>query len=190
LIKAGDYGSLSDLLDLPEADVKELSSITSLNIRREPLVEDLSVEKIPFYIVVKVEDPTVLPKLQASMVEYLNGTEFIQERMAYMLEKSKEELKFLEHRLTIVDSLSQRLIIKDADFNDKEVVTRMELLEETLTVYTKLQAVKGNIAFNKNMEILDGFIPSGRKDGKGLSHWLLYGFVAGIGLRFLALIFK
>ena len=190
LIKADQLSGLSSLLDLPEDKVRSIVSVSASNIRREPLLEDLSTDKIPFYIIVKVKDPEILTDLQLALVNYLNGTEFIRERQQYMLEKSKQELAFLEKRLALVDSLSKIIVIKNEGFKENDAITRMELLEETLTIYNRMQEVKGNIAFNKNIEVLDGFIPSGRESEKDWMHWFMYGFLGGVLLRLLLLVFK
>ncbi len=190
LIEADQMKGLSRLLDMPPEEVSKIQSVSALNIRREPLLEDLSTEKIPFYISAKVEDPNILPDLQNALVNYLNGTEFILERQKYMLEKSKAELAFLEQRMAIVDSLSNMLIIKEEGLKENDAITRMDLLEETLTLYNRMQEVKGNIAFNKNIEVLDGFIPTGRQSDQGWKHWFMYGFLGGIVFRIFLLLFK
>ncbi|MBS3770358.1 MAG: hypothetical protein KGY69_08885 [Bacteroidales bacterium] len=47
-----------------------------------------------------------------------------------------------------------------------------------------------NIAFNENIVVLDGFIPSGRQNDKGMMGWLVLGFSGGLILLLLSLAFK
>lgn len=189
LVKSGDYASLGKLLDLPEAAVRKLRSIAGYNIRNEDLTADLSTEKIPFYIKVEVTDLDVLEPLQPALVSYLNDTPFIQDRLNYMLEKSRQDLIFLERRLSIVDSLSSMLIIRQDGINDEKAITRMELLQEALTLHDRIQQVKGSMEFNLNIEVLDRFIPSDNPAGNNLKYFIVYGFLAGIGLRLLVKMF-
>jgi len=127
--------------------------------------------------------------LQPSLVNYLNNTPFIQDRLNYMLKKSKEDLVFLEKRLAVADSLSSMLIIRKEGINDEKTITRMELLQEALTLHDRIQQVKGSMEFNLNIEVLDGFIPSDNPAGRGLKNYIIYGFLAGLGLRFLTKVF-
>ncbi len=190
LIESKSYASLSDLLSIPESDAEKLKGVKGLNIKREELTEDLSTEKVPFYIVVKVTDLSVLSKLEDALVRYLDGTEFIQTRLAYMKEKSERELAFLENRLHTVDSLSNLLILQEGNLLNEKRVTRMELLQETLALYERIQSVKGSLAFNLNIEVLDGFIANEEPSGKRLPFWVLYGFVAGVLFWLVVLLFR
>jgi hypothetical protein len=190
LVETKSFSTLSKELNLPEEQLGKIKSIEGFNIRREPLVGDLSTEKIPFYVEVKVTDVSILPELEVALVEYMNGTEFIQERLAYMQKKNEEELIFLQNRLNVVDSLSMILTTKNADISDKEANKRMELLQETMSIYDRMQNIKGALAFNKNIEVLDGFVANEKPTGKSLLNWLVYGFLCGLGLRLVVLVFK
>lgn len=190
LIKSGSYSSLAGLLKVPEETVRELRSIEGYNIRNEELTGDLSTEKIPFYIRVKVGDQEALKLLQPALVDYLNGTKFIQDRLEYMKKKSQADLVFLERRLAVVDSLSGILIIRMEGINDEKAITRMELLQEALALHDRIQQVKGSLEFNLNIEVLDGFVPSDQPAGNSLRFYLVYGFLAGLALRLLILMFR
>jgi hypothetical protein len=190
LLQQGELDELSGILAIEKEDLANLLYINSFNIRKEPLAEDLSTEKIPFYIEVGVKEPGMLPRLQQALVEYLDHSEFIQSRLDFMKEKTNEELKFLERRLAVSDSLSRMNIIRNERMNDEKTITRMELLEESLAIYARMQEVRGLQAFNLNIEVLDGFIAIENKAGKGLLAYLLYGFLIGIGFRLLILLFR
>jgi hypothetical protein len=190
LVKSGSTESLSELLGLPEEKVKKIRSIAGYNIRNEDLTADLSTEKIPFYIRVKISDLGVLNDLQPALVNYLNNTKFIQDRLGYMLKKSHADLDFLERRLSVVDSLSSMLIIRKEGINDEKAITRMELLQEALMLHDRIQQVKGSLEFNLNIEVLDGFVPTDKASGSGLKNFIIYGFLAGMALRLLVMMFR
>jgi hypothetical protein len=189
LVQSGSSEKLSELLDLPEDQCRKIKSVAGYNIRNEDLTNDLSMEKIPFYIKVRISDLDVLEPLQPALVNYLNNTSFIQDRLKYMLEKSRQDLVFLEKRLAIVDSLSSQLIIRKEGINDEKTITRMELLHEALTLHDRIQQVKGSMEFNLNIEVLDGFVPSDNPAGHDLKYFIIYGFLAGLALWFLIKIF-
>lgn len=190
LVKSGDKSALAELLKLPKETVRKIRSVEGLNIRNEDLTADLSTEKIPFYIKVRVTDLQVLKPLQPALVNYLNNTSFIQDRLNYMLKKSQQDLVFLERRLAVVDSLSNQLIIRKEGINDEKTITRMEMLQEALALHDRIQQVKGSMEFNLNIEVLDGFIPSKNPAGIELKNYILYGFLAGLGVRLLVKFFS
>src|SRR5512139_3282981 len=107
----------------------------------------------------------------------MKKTPFMQDRLNYMLTKSKSDLAFLERRLAVVDSLSSQLIIRKEGINDEKAITRMELLQEALTLHDRIQQVKGSMEFNLNIEVLDGFVPSENAEGGNLVVYIVYGFL-------------
>jgi len=190
LIQSGNTDILSGLLELDESDVRQVHYIKSYNIKNEALITDLSTEKLPFYISVGVEEAEILPSLEEAIVNYLDNTEYIQSRLDYMMKKSEEELEFLKHKLAVADSLSKMYIIRDEGINDEKAITRKELLDETLTIYTRIQEVRGLQNFNLNIEVLDGFIALPSKAEKSLLSCLIFGFMIGLGSRLVLLMFK
>ncbi len=179
---------LSELLALDLNEASDLVGIKSFNIKDEVLTEDISTEKIPFYIRVQVKDLDMLDELEEGLVHYLNNGRFVKERLNYMKEKSVKELAFLNQRLDIADSLSRMIILKSSA-NDEKTITRVELLEETMLIYKRIQDVEGGLRFNVNIEVMDGFIANNKPMGKGLYYYLLYGFLLGMAIRLVLLVF-
>lgn len=190
LIKTNNYSQLSDLLMMTEEEVKELVSINSLNIRSEPLVDDLSTEKIPFYVIAEVRNNDILGSLQIALVNYMDRTDYIQKRIAYMNKENEAELEFLENRLASVDSLSNLLLINDRELKQEEAVKRAELLDEALKIYQRIRTVRGALVFNYNIEVLDGFVANDHPVSRSLTKYLFYAVLAGIGLRVIVLLFR
>lgn len=56
LLESEQYESLAFLLGMTPEQTREIKSIDGENIHNSPLVSDISVEKVPFYIVVDVYD--------------------------------------------------------------------------------------------------------------------------------------
>ena len=190
LVENKSFSTLSKLLALPIESVEKIRGVKGLNIRREDLADDLSTQKVPFYVVVGVTDLDILDGLEPALVDYMNGTDFIQDRLAYMKEKSEADLLFLENRLQMVDSLSKLLILQDDNLLNEKQVTRLELLQEAMTLHNKIQEVKGSLKFNLNIEVLDGFVANEMPSGKGMLFWMVYGFLAGVLLWLVILLFR
>lgn len=190
LAGSGSHASLAAILGMPEEKVSMIRSIGAYNIRNEDLSQDLSTEKVPFYIRARVADISILPELQTAIVNYLNSPDYIRDRVGYMRKKSLEDLAFYQRRMDVADSLSSLMIIRKEGINDEKAITRLELLQEVLTLHDRIQHTKGSLEFNQNIEVLDGFVPAGRATGSGLITWIIYGFLAGLGLRWLVLLFR
>lgn len=191
LARDKSYESLSKVLSISENEAEAIKGIESFNIKREPLSKDLSVEKIPFYISVKSDDPQLLEKVGNKVVEYLDSPDFIRERMKYNIEKYTKERDFLLSRISRIDSLSAEIranMSKEESSNNAEV-NLADLEKSALELYDRLQQVNGSLKFNRNIEVLDGMVPSAKPLGPKWWKWVSMGIAAGIVLKVLFLIF-
>lgn len=190
LIQSKSYKTVAKLLNITEDQAITLKKIIPYNIKREPLTEDLSTEKIPFYITAEVSNTKELTALQAGLIHYLNNTKFIQDRMKYALVKAKNDLEFYQSRLNSIDTLSQYFLKMNPSKETNDNNSLMGVFTEIQNIHNKIQEVKGTLAFNENIEVLDGFIASEKPIGYGLLHFIAFGIIAGIIIRFLLLLFS
>lgn len=188
LIQSDDIAALATQLNLPEEIIEKLVSIKSFNIRKEPLLQDLSTERIPFYIQVGTNDPTIFQQLQPAIVHYLDDTEFIRQRIEFMKMQNLEKLQFYENRIGFMDSVSS-LMIAHSQLNQKEdPEVIMNLHTESVKLFERINELKGALQFNVNIEVLDGFVPGSRPDMPSLFVFLFYGIFFGLAGRLAALL--
>ncbi len=189
LIKQNNHVSLAELLNWDLSSAQKVIHLKTYNIKREPLQHDLSTERIPFYISAGVSDPAVFEPLQSALVNYLNGTPYITERLSFMEKQHEERYRFLSERIQMNDSVS-RFILSGIQLSGHEASASalVELQRENLELQKLLAETKGSIRFNVNIEVLDSFVATNGKPGRSLQGFLLYGALIGLGVRFLVLL--
>lgn len=190
LVENKQYQDLSSLLKMPLGQVEEIKSIQGINIHNQELITDLSVEKVPFYIMVDVYNTDVLENLEAALVNYVSQSDFVENRLKLNENNYKKEIIHLQHQLTYMDSLKV-LLMSDCSNLDGEVAKNLNQLNESQNViFAKIRDFESALQFNKNIEVMDGFIAQHQSKSKLLTLYILIGLVIGLGLRILYIIFK
>ncbi len=190
LLDSKQYESLAFLLKMSPDQVKSISSITSKNIHDLPLINDISVEKVPFYIVVDVYDPDVLPELQDALVAYISESDFVDERLKLNERNYRNEIAHMKNQMIYMDSL-KILLLRDCSNLDADAVINLEKLNtEQNGIFGRIRDLEAALQFNNNIEIMDGFIAHEIPISKVLMNFILLGIVVGIGIRLFWLIVK
>ncbi len=190
LVQNEQYNELSVLLDLPVEQSQDIKSIKGINIHNQELTTDLSVEKVPFYIVVEVYNRDVLDDLENSIVDYLSHSAFVKERLDLNARNYKKEIEHLTNQLAYMDSLKVLLMSDCADL-DGDVVENLNKLNESQNViFGKIRDYNAALQFNKNIEIMDAFIAQHQSKSKLVIFYVLMGMAIGVGFRLVYLIFR
>jgi len=190
LVQNEQYNELSVLLDLPVEQSQDIKSIKGINIHNQELTTDLSVEKVPFYIVVEVYNRNVLDDLEKSIVDYLSQSAFVKERLELNARNYKKEIEHLTNQLAYMDSLKVLLMSDCADL-DGDVVENLNKLNESQNViFGKIRDYNAALQFNKNIEIMDAFIAQHQSKSKLVIFYVLMGMAIGVGFRLVYLIFR
>ena len=187
LRKAGQFGELAAILHLSEDTVRRIRLIDSRNIRQEPLTGDISTEKVPFYVIVGVDDPTILPALQEALVNYLSEPPSVKDRMKLNEQNYLGEIAMLERQMAYLDTLKGMLLKKEQDAG---TVTGLTSLHKSQTeLFSRLRDLRGALRFNRNIEVLDGFVGHGTPWSDRILTFVLLGFGAGIAAWCVRLVF-
>lgn len=190
LIESKQFGDLAFLLNMTEEQTKLIVSISGKNIHNEPLVNDISVEKVPFYIVVDVYDPDILPELQDALVSYISESEFVDERLKLNERNYTNEILHKKNQMIYMDSL-KILLLRDCSNLDADAVINLEKLnKEQNEIFGRIRDLEAALQFNNNIEIMDGFIAHEIPFSKVLIKLIMLGIVIGIGIRTFWLIIK
>ena len=190
LLDSKQYASLSEKLNMTEEQIAQIHSIEGINIHNQPLVKDISVEKVPFYIVVEVYDIAVLPQLQKSLVKYLSDSDFINERLLLNERNYKNEVIHMKNQMVYMDSLKM-LLLRDCSNLDADAVINLEKLNKDQNeIFGRIRDLEAALQFNKNIEVMDGFIAHQNPFSRMLIRYILLGLFVGVGLRLLWLIIK
>jgi len=190
LLDSKQYESLASLLDMSVDQITQIKSISSKNIHNEPLINDISVEKVPFYIVVSVYNPDILPDLQNALVNYISESAFIDERLKLNERNYKNEIIHKKNQMIYMDSL-KKMLLSDCDNLDADVVVNLENLNSDQNeIFGRIRDLEAALQFNKNIEVMDGFIAHKIPFSKVLIKYILIGILIGIILRTLWTIMK
>lgn len=190
LVQNEQYNELSVLLDLPVEQSQDIKSIKGINIHNQELTTDLSVEKVPFYIVVEVYNRDVLDDLENSIVDYLSHSAFVKERLELNARNYKKEIEHLTNQLAYMDSLKVLLMSDCADLDGDVVENLNKLNEYQNVIFGKIRDYNAALQFNKNIEIMDAFIAQHQSKSKLVIFYVLMGMAIGVGFRLVYLIFR
>lgn len=190
LLNSKQYESLSVLLNMSVDQVKQINTINSLNIHNKPLINDISIEKVPFYIAVDVYDPDILPELQDALINYISESDFIDERLQLNERNYNNEIVHMRNQMIYMDSLKILLLRDCANLDADAVVNLKKLNSDQNEIFGRIRDLEAALQFNKNIEIMDGFIAHKIPFSKILFKFILLGIAIGIAIRFLWLIVK
>ncbi len=189
LIESNQYDEFADLLNLEADQVHEIHMINSMNIHNQPLINDISVEKVPFYIIAEVYNPSILNDLQDALVNYLSDSEFVRGRLMLNERNYKNEIRHMRSQLVYMDSLKV-LLLRDCSNLDADAVVNLEKLNKNQNeIFGRIRDLEAALQFNRNIEVMDGFIAQKVPFSKLLLNYILIGMMIGIIIRiFLQLI--
>jgi hypothetical protein len=190
LIESKQVESLSKRLKLPVEQIKQIKTIYGENIHNEPLINDISVERVPFYIEVDVLDVGILPDLQTALVNYISESDFINERLKLNERNYKNEIIHMKNQMVYMDSLKSMLLSDCANLDADAVVNLEKLNQGQNEFYGRIRDLEAALQFNKNIEVMDGFIAHQIPFTKILIKFILLGVFMGIALRLVWLMFK
>lgn len=187
LLDEGNTKELSKRLQITEDDALKISRIEIQSVRQEKIKE--ANESSTFVVTVRVIENSVLPKLQAGLIEYLRNNDFVkirvEQRQRYystMIEKVGVELRSL-------DSLKRRLFLGQPIYSKS---AEMLLIDPT-NIYSKIIELsreqinlRNSLELVNSIQLVEGFTPY----KKPVSPKLLVSLAAGItmGLFFVVAI--
>jgi|GEM_PF-530128 len=186
----GQYTALAGVLGLSEEQVKKIRRIDSRNINNEPLIKDVSTQKVPFYIVVEVYDESVLPDLQKSLVGYINGPPFVRERLKLNVQNYHNELELLQKQMGYFDSLKIYFLKNQKSPEAGAVASLNNLNKSQNEIFARIRDLQGALQFNQNIEVMDGFVGHQVPVKQKLVSFLLIGVAIGIGIRLVWIAFR
>ncbi|TNE81187.1 MAG: hypothetical protein EP332_04805 [Bacteroidetes bacterium] len=191
-IKQENWPWVANVLGMKEADVEHLQSIQALNIARSPLHEDLTSEKIPFYVLANVTDPSICSSLQNGIIKYFNENPLNTERRRVNLQNIQDRLQFLSNQLAWMDSIKmsynqqlKRGVQPEQMSSDGSIDKLFELSDN---FYKEWLNLRSGLDSYKPVELIMGFNPGLLSQKPSLPNFLLRYALLGFGLSFLLLL--
>jgi hypothetical protein len=183
LRSGGEYAGLASVLGISVEQAKKIRRIDSRNIHNEPLVKDVSTQKVPFYVVVDVYDESVLPVLQQALVKYINAPPFVKARLKLNEQNYLDEIAMIRKQMAYMDSLKVLLLKNQREPDGTAVAGLNNLNKSENELFSRVRDLEGALKFNQNIEVMDGFVGHRVPWTKRILPPLFIGFVIGVGIR-------
>ncbi len=157
------FPTLAEEFELPVSTVEKIISIQATNIVGSPLHEDITEDKLPFYITVNVNDKAIYPHIQEAILNYLNNSiPYHNKRRELEEDRLKNNIKFYNATLDQVDRLIN---------NYTDNVNRLESKNDSLTVLTEI-----NSLFYQKQDLNTKLLSDQKMLEMQMAVELLYGF--------------
>ena len=199
LSASGSYKTLSEKLNISEADTRKIIDIEAVNIAGSPLSEDITESKQPFYIRIKLSDRQIADTLVSCVENYLNNNPQVKSQMANNLIKMKERLLFINTQIQKLDSLKStyQFYLAHQNVNSGSIINTFNPVD-LFTQSEKLATTKTDLEWGvinyKVIKILDPFVISDNPVSPSLKGFLikytLMGLLISIVLSLLLYSFK
>ncbi|MCI5058328.1 MAG: hypothetical protein MRY83_19610 [Flavobacteriales bacterium] len=156
LVKNKNYTSVSQLLELPIETCLALKKIEAFNVRNEPLFEDLSFNKSPISISIKITDPTLAKDFQNAIIKYLETNRFIASRKALQTKNLKQELAYVVDKIQVIENLlNNPELLSSSSKKDEEVSTISDLLQKSREYFSRKLDIESTLEIDKKIEVID-----------------------------------
>ena len=159
-IESGMVDKMPGFGDLQEEALASVRSIKAFNLKGEDLTMDLSVERVPFDLIVEVNDLTFLADLEGALVDYLDSPKFVQDRLTFNRASASRQVDFYKKQVETF----QKLI--DANAGEEETEDLKSVVEQWNQANLKLSDAQGQLAFNSNIEVLHGLLAGSAQQSK------------------------
>lgn len=184
--------SLAKTLKMDVGDARKLKSIQYLDANKNlaKKYEDSSAVYLPFKVEVEVYDNSVLPKLQTSILNYLESNEYAQKLKEIESQSiAKTEIRILEE-IQEIDSLKRIVnssILPRGTGNGVivgEPVNPVSIYDKAMKSYQQLMDLNKQKNLNNSFEVIVGFSENNKEQKLSLLGHAVYGILVGylIGL--------
>jgi hypothetical protein len=161
-IKGDDIEFLSANLHLTQDEarlLKEFKIVSALTPMSQQMQEK---DKIIVVISVRIQDNSVLPKLQAGIISYFSNNEYIKHRVDENRKKFQGLVSALDREIKMMDTLKMK--ISKGDFSSPKIggvslVDVSGLFEVAGDLYEKKHDFMVDLATVDSIQVIEGFTP-------------------------------
>jgi hypothetical protein len=158
IVKEGDHNRLSHMLSVDKKAAVALKSIKAKNIVGDALEKDMNTDKIPFTVICRVTDTSVINQLQAGIVSFLEeGNTYLSSKKAIKIKEIDNEIAFIDSQLTMMDRLKKEYQFSSAA-STNEKSSPSALYEFSYELYKKRQDLIKKKEMPANLQVIDDAI--------------------------------
>lgn len=162
-VTGNETGNIVSALRIDEKIAASITHIQALNIVGSPLHEDMSMEKLPFYIRYTTSDPSSYQIINMSLIKYLQDCDYNLARRKIRIDNAQERIAYLNHQLASLDSLKAGYtgyFEKGRTSNSEPADIKAEnLYKESEALFTGKQDQQWTLHFDNSVEIVYQQLP-------------------------------
>jgi hypothetical protein len=183
LLKRNEKPTLARIV---HCDENLLSYVTSME-GAEILKNYSATNPNGFYIDVKVKNNSILPELQQAIVDGLNNTELVKQKLILR----KEDLNQLIEKVTIeigkLDSIKSNIenIISNKEKNSSSLMLDVTgVNRELIDMNEKLLSYQEELRFASGVQVVQGFVPLNTPVSISLKVMIVLGLILGLSIAY------
>lgn len=158
VVKEGDHARLANLLSVDKKAAGALVNLKAKNIVGDALEKDMNTDKIPFIVIARIKDTSVIMQLQAGIVSFLEeGNKYLASKKAIKIKEIDNEIAFIDRQLVMMDSLKREYQHFSSGASN-EKASPSALYEFSYELYKKRQDLIKKKEMPANLQVIDDAI--------------------------------
>ena len=184
LLKRGERATLAHIL---HCDEQVLGNVTSCE-GAEILKNYSASNPNGFYIDVKVKNNSVLPGLQKAIVDGLDNTEFVKQKLSIRRQNLEELIAKVVIEIRELDSIKSDIenIISNKEKNSSSLMLDVSgVSRELIDMNEKRLSYQEELKFSSGVQVVQGFVPLNTPVSISLKVMILLGLIVCLSIAYL-----
>jgi len=160
LVQERSYTTVATSLNIPEKQAQQILSVEALNLYGSKLSEDITTDKSPFYIRVKVSDKSAFDSLSSKVSLYLNSNPYYVAMLKRKQVSLKTEIDQLNHELQLLDSIKYQYIRSNGAIRaaSTEPFNPVFLFDKSIDISKAIAEKQTALDRTQSVELLNDFM--------------------------------
>ncbi|TMI97863.1 MAG: hypothetical protein E6H06_00710 [Bacteroidetes bacterium] len=184
LLKRNERVTLGHILNCDESLLNDVTSMEGADI----LKNYSATNPNGFYIDVKVKNNSILPQLQKAILDGLNNTEFVKQKLASRKENLKELIDKLSIEIKKLDSVKSEIenIISNKERNSSTLMLDVTgVNRQLIDMNEKLLSYREELKFASGVQVVQGLVPMNTPVSISLKVMILLGLILCVSIAYL-----
>lgn len=169
-IQEGNNTAVATALSILPEQAQNIKAIEALNMHGSKLSEDITSEKSPFYIVVKVANKKGFDSLAYKIEPYLNSNPLYITQKNVRKYTLTSEIKTLQHEYQLLDDVKHALLNNQLQIaaSKNDALPIAELFQQSIEISKAITEKQAALQSEKAVEILHNFNWSAQPQKKSI----------------------
>jgi len=184
LLKRNERVTLGHILNCDESLLNDVTSMEGADI----LKNYSATNPNGFYIDVKVKNNSILPQLQKAILDGLNNTEFVKQKLASRKENLKELIDKLSIEIKKLDSVKSEIenIISNKERNSSTLMLDVTgVNRQLIDMNEKLLSYREELKFASGVQVVQGLVSINTPVSISLKVMILLGLILCVSIAYL-----